>query len=116
MVKIILRLLPFFSFLFLFQPSCKNCSPWFKVTMGIVKRFEVNALLFVGLALLSCGAKGARRGLVNNVATVFDVTKHGAIADAQTDCAMVGFYSRLSIQFLFFVFVFCGAKLVEKKI
>ncbi|KAH7838281.1 hypothetical protein Vadar_024473 [Vaccinium darrowii] len=56
--------------------------------MGIVKRFEVNALFFVGLALLSCGAKGARRGLVNNVATVFDVTKHGAIADAQTDCAM----------------------------
>ncbi|KAI8522642.1 hypothetical protein RHMOL_Rhmol13G0012000 [Rhododendron molle] len=56
--------------------------------MGLLKRFEVNALFFVGLALLlSCGAKGARRGLVNNVPAVFDVTKFGAIADGETECA-----------------------------
>lgn len=59
--------------------------------MGLLKRFEVNALFFVGLALLlSCGAKGARRGLVNNDPAVFDVKKFGAVADGETECAQVG--------------------------
>lgn len=58
--------------------------------MGLVNRFEVRALFVVGLALLFCGAKGARRGLVDNAATVFDVTKYGAVADGETECAQVG--------------------------
>ncbi|XP_028085564.1 exopolygalacturonase clone GBGE184-like [Camellia sinensis] len=47
--------------------------------MALVGRFEVKfAFFFLGLALFSCGGQGA---------IVFDVTKYGAKADGQTECA-----------------------------
>ncbi|GFZ04571.1 pectin lyase-like superfamily protein [Actinidia rufa] len=47
----------------------------------------MKVVFFLGLALLSCGAEGACRGLVDNGATVFDVTKYGAVADGEQECA-----------------------------
>ncbi|PSR85977.1 Exopolygalacturonase [Actinidia chinensis var. chinensis] len=45
--------------------------------------FEAHSLL----SLLSGGAEGARRGLMNSGATVFDVTEYGAVADGEQECA-----------------------------
>ncbi|XP_057483266.1 exopolygalacturonase clone GBGE184-like [Actinidia eriantha] len=55
--------------------------------MALVRKFEMNVVFFLGLALLSGGAEGARRGLMDSGATVFDVTKYGAVADGEQDCA-----------------------------
>ncbi|CAL5423463.1 unnamed protein product [Camellia sinensis] len=69
----------------------KNCSfRSSKATMAPLRGFEAKTLLFlVGLALISCGAQAARRGLVDNGATVFDVTTYGAKPDnGQTDNSM----------------------------
>ena len=51
--------------------------------MALVKS-EVKIMLFLGLALLFCGAHGSR--LVNNHLAVFDVTKFGAKAGGKYDC------------------------------
>lgn len=69
--------------------------------MAIARRFEIKAIIVLGLALFSCVADGTlshriglsnRRGLIDTsgaAVTVFDVTEHGAKADDKTDNAEV---------------------------
>ncbi|CAK9173501.1 unnamed protein product [Ilex paraguariensis] len=66
--------------------------------MGLTRGFEVKVALLLGLAaLFSFGANGAseslgaRRGLADAAATVFDVTNDGANpeSDGSTDSALL---------------------------
>lgn len=59
--------------------------------MAMAIRFVAKAVILLGLALISCNAQGdplrddLRRLLADTGATVFDVTKYGAVADGKTD-------------------------------
>ncbi|CBI36886.3 unnamed protein product, partial [Vitis vinifera] len=59
--------------------------------MAMTIRFVAKAVILLGLALISCNAQGdplrddLRRLLADTGATVFDVTKYGAVADGKTD-------------------------------
>ncbi|XP_059625329.1 exopolygalacturonase clone GBGE184-like [Cornus florida] len=53
--------------------------------MTLARGCEFKAVFLLGLALLSYGVQGARRGLAGTDPTIFDVTQYGAQADCKTD-------------------------------